>query len=598
MYNIINMIIYLTSNSNKATNSIRFSNILLSNRGYSLKSQLRCFSREINQLSDLQQTNDSTSFVKTNTNFPNECLNIDHKVVDIMDDASVSTVGVLSTEEFLSTKRTNLIRKEQYDNLKPHEIKKYISYKQDGYYTFDKTRKNDVPIPFKIPKYKTLVEKSRIYRNLTSDELTRNDSNDKLLFQNEKIYDKSNEEYYKSFFKDRERFFDGYGKQLSLIERKIINSNESNGNRTRISPLKYWIKPNYVSPERNEIMELNSFDLKFVMMNEAKHNSIGNSVNDKTWDALLDRAISLQKASNIRTLLRYLYSVSIPSVTNPKVKGLVDIIYKRKHEMKPKHYVYLFQALSRLKIRDQRLSDDLYEMMLCWPILRNNFIIKAVNSLSKLDMVDNILINPLKETLSNRIHDLSGRECRRIKPISIMDMFTDDMTVEFLNRCEYYKSYFGDSPRNMGLIELYLRLLRPNVYNNLNKSTKQFLADLREYRKSNKELLHEEKESTMSAEHEDISRILNIMNVKHQNCISAGQITLDIFEPTTNTVIEVNNKYQYYDGTMKLTSLAKRRHDLISAMGFRLFHIPYRWWNMLESDENKIEQIKRMFINL
>eukprot|EP00375_Theileria_parva_P001475 XP_764147.1 hypothetical protein [Theileria parva strain Muguga] len=370
------------------------------------------------------------------------------------------------------------------------------------------------------------------------------------------------------------------------------------GNRTRISPNKYWIKEGYKSPTTEEIKSLSPFDLKFVMMNEAKLNTRVKSINPEIWDSFIERIISYNKKVNLNTLLRYLHAISITKINSSKVKNLIDMIYSRKYEMKPKHFVFMFQAQSRINIRDQRLYDDMYDMILCWPILRNNFIIKAANSISKLGISESILMKPLQEVIRNRISDFTGSECKRFKPITVMEMFTDEMIVEFIEKCEYHKCYFTCYSRNLDIIQLYLRLLKPDVYSNLKESTIDFLNKSRENNKEKRDLSNKKERRMSSSEHEDISRVLNLMGIKHQNCLEAGPFVFDIYEPKSKTVIEVNNKYQYYVGSNQLTSSAKRRHEMISAMGFKLLHIPYRWWNRLESDENKIESLKTLFINI
>ncbi|XP_953169.1 uncharacterized protein TA08805 [Theileria annulata] len=557
---------------------------------------IRCFNSESINSNKNDHITSSDSFLTVNDCSRNVLSN--ENVVDIMDDSSVSRIGILSREEFLSNKRTNLIDKNEYEKLKPHEANKYITSKKDGFYLYDKTNISVTDDNTKLPNYKKMVEKSKIL-SYTSDKLMKgNDIRDKLTFQDKKIYDKSNEDYYKSYFKDRERIFDGLGDKIKSIEDEIMKSRISpEGNRTRISPNKYWIKEGYKSPTNEEIKSLKPFDLKFVMMNEAKLNS-DKLVNKEIWDSFIERIISFKEKVNMSMLLRYMHAISIRKINSPKVNYLIDMICSRKHEMKPKHFVFFFQALSRINIRDERLYDLMYDMMLCWPILRNNFIIKAANSVSKLGISESLLIKPLQDVIRNRIPSISGSECKRLKPITIMDLFTDEMIVEFIEKCEYHKGYFHGYSRNLDIIQLYLRLVKTEVYSNLSESTVDFLNKSSENLKEKREFSNKDDRRMSSSEHEDISRVLNLMGIKHKNCLEAGPFVFDIYEPKSKTVIEVNNKYQYYVGSNQLTSSARRRHEMISAMGYKLLQIPYRWWNRLESDENKIESLKNLFINI
>lgn len=51
------------------------------------------------------------------------------------------------------------------------------------------------------------------------------------------------DEFYSSFFRDRERQFDGLGRKLHELEAKIIKEKQdemSTTKRTRIAPKSYW----------------------------------------------------------------------------------------------------------------------------------------------------------------------------------------------------------------------------------------------------------------------------------------------------------------------------------------------------------------------
>eukprot|EP00371_Babesia_bovis_P000947 XP_001609594.1 hypothetical protein [Babesia bovis T2Bo] len=465
---------------------------------------------------------------------------------------------------------------------------------------------------------------------LTSEdvEIGRRPRIERFHFLNKSIYEMTGDEFYGSFFRDRDRRVDGKERLLRQLETEILdkqNAALSGAPRSRISPRNYWFKPNYVSPTPNEVNKLNSLDLRFVMMNEARKATFDVGVDPDLWDAFLIRVNAISANVSLRTLLRFLQIISkVQLRPNDQLKLLVDSIHQRRGEMKPKHYVFLFQAIGRLRIRDQRIYDNLYEMLLCWSVLRNNFLVKAANALAKLDVCDSILIDPLRQVLGKRLNHFTSTDCLRVKAITVLDLFTDDMVLAFLSRCEYHKHHFRHYSRNLEIIELYMRILAPKLYNRVDESTKQFLIDIRQ-QTSSKKILNDDlagEESTPSdladcrntaasgeqsvalpfgddaISHcpylESISNTLSTMGIEHRNYMIAGPFVLDIYEPRSNTVIEVNREYQYYHNTTHLTSTARRRHELIAGMGFRLLHIPYRWWRQLGSDESKKNALREL----
>ncbi|ORM41430.1 uncharacterized protein BXIN_2452 [Babesia sp. Xinjiang] len=368
---------------------------------------------------------------------------------------------------------------------------------------------------------------------------------EKLHFLNKSIYDMTEDEFYGSFFRDRERQYDGKEKKLHQLETQILKEQQaalSAAPRTRIAPRHYWV------------------------------------------DAISPNVC-------VRTLLRFLQIVSKVQLSPTQhVRRLVDHIHRRRAEMKPKHYVFLFQALGRLRLRDQRLYDDLYEMLLCWSVLRNNFLIKAANALAKLGVCDSLLLQPLRQVLAKRIDVFSATDCLRIKAITVLDLFDDVMVIDFLSRCEFYKQHFRHYSRNLELIELYIRLQKSDLYDKLDDTIKQFLIDTREQSLS-KKLAENDTSDTgcyrvneddnvpkshvfHCSYHEDVSRILTLMNVDHRNYVIAGPFILDVYEPKSNTVIEINSEYQYYHGTTHLTATARRLMFLIKR--FAALYVPSR----------------------
>ncbi|GIX65335.1 RAP protein, putative [Babesia caballi] len=574
-----------------------------------------------------------------------------HTLVDISDENEDVSARVLTQKEFLAAKNTRFVTKEEYEKLKPHEVRKHVAATMKP---VDLEAKYGKKRAKKIIQRRELQEHGKVTWNprdrvgeadikeFSSDDidLDRRPRVERFHFLNKSVYDMTEDEFYSSFFRDRERRFDGMGNKLSTLEAQILKEQRdalSATPRTRIAPKAYWLKPDYISPTVDEVGTLNSMDLRFVMMNEARKAVATCEIDTDLWNAFLTRANAMASKVCLRTLLRFLQIVSKVQLTpSAPVKALVDHVHRRSAEMKPKHYVFLFQALGRLRLRDQRLYDDMYEMVLCWPVLRNNFLVKAANALAKLSVCDSLLLQPLRQVLAKRLESFSATDCVRVKAITVIELFDDDMVISFLQKCEYHRQHFRHYSRNLELIELYLRLLKTDVYDRLDDATKQFLIDARQQTLSKKLAesdlpdttedvndsvwLSSDNESSDScysgsgqsyedttrdtnqagsafttsppqpfhcAYHEDVSRVMTLMGVAHRNFMVAGPFSLDIFEPKSNTVIEINTEHQYYHGTTHLTAMARRRHEMIAGMGFRLLHIPYRWWRQLEGDQAK-----------
>ncbi|CAK0877107.1 unnamed protein product, partial [Prorocentrum cordatum] len=103
--------------------------------------------------------------------------------------------------------------------------------------------------------------------------------------------------------------------------------------------------------------------------------------------------------------------------------------------------------------------------------------------------------------------------------------------------------------------------------------------------------------SVFSSEmHEDVSRILgSVLGVEHNNRIAAGPLSVDICHLSSMTVVEVAAPWQYYLRSGQVTALARRRHELLRAMGFRLAHVPFHRWAALQGDdEGKADFLRRL----
>jgi len=76
--------------------------------------------------------------------------------------------------------------------------------------------------------------------------------------------------------------------------------------------------------------------------------------------------------------------------------------------------------------------------------------------------------------------------------------------------------------------------------------------------------------------------------------VTVGPFKVDMMHLASNTVVEVNYYHQFYANTKHLTATSRRRHDLLSAMGFNLIQIPFFVWDSLEDEPSKALFIKNL----
>merc|ERR1712039_10452 len=103
--------------------------------------------------------------------------------------------------------------------------------------------------------------------------------------------------------------------------------------------------------------------------------------------------------------------------------------------------------------------------------------------------------------------------------------------------------------------------------------------------------------------HADLSRILgDVLGVEHNNQLVAGPMTVDCCHMPTMTVVEAAARWQFYIYSTQVTALARRRQEMLRAMGFRVVQVPFHRWEALSNDEEKAEYLRSkcpsdMFIN-
>ncbi|KAF8820017.1 RAP domain-containing protein [Cardiosporidium cionae] len=400
------------------------------------------------------------------------------RIVDITSVKSNAEQGVPSP----------LANKYRSQNLKPHEVRKLLK-KEDQ----QKQKPSDKSALLKGLS-KSAFSKGHLISELGDFENGSTETNTNKFsflpnhFGTKGTYANKGSEYYKMYFQDRDRQLDGtgfaslsnLGKEMDSLDKETEVKTSYKSKGIRLSPKKYWYSEEYESPSPGNIADMKSKQLKFVMMNEARVVRKESAIDLDLWTAFMKRVLKLLRRVDLRTLLRFLQccaSVQLP--LDYHSKELIMAINERRALMKPKHYIMLFQGLSRIAFRDQNIIKNMNDMTLCWPILRNNYLIKAANSLAKLDVASHILFKPLQMTLAQRISGFSGHNCVAIKWITVLEVFDESMTVGFLQKCERYTAFFKNYSRNLQIVELYIRLIRPDIYNRLPSSSKVFLETCR-----------------------------------------------------------------------------------------------------------------------
>ncbi|CEM04275.1 unnamed protein product [Vitrella brassicaformis CCMP3155] len=469
----------------------------------------------------------------------------------------------------------------------------------------------------------------------------------------------SDTEYYRQFFADKDRALDGRQKEYEamLADEKSQEDKEGRAGvaRVRVKPSAYWIDEGYSTPEIGAVPFMQSMELRKAMMNEAYNVRKGCMLNVDVWEAFLRRAVELSDRVKARTLLRCLQAAaSVRFPCTPEWKALVQSVCRRKTELLPQDFFYLFQACARQRWRDRHLLEALKAMALAWPKLKNKAAIKSANALAKLDMGREHLCQPLKISLHQRIDTLTPENCASMNALTIQECLRDVSVEPFLRQCmHHHQGVTFHQAKELTTLEYHLRLVRPGLYGRLDPSVKYFLEELRRdviraaghtgqetFRDNPGEDSDREEEMAMGAGvddegeddgegdapisdsdsdgddattpaqhdtgkqhgvstmsswvHRDVCRLLTHMGVPHTSGLKAGPYTVDIFHAPSNTLIELNAPFQYYVGTALLTAATRRRHEMLQAMGFRLQHISHTKWETLRTDAHKVAHLRRL----
>uniref|UniRef100_A0A7S1LZA2 RAP domain-containing protein n=1 Tax=Alexandrium catenella TaxID=2925 RepID=A0A7S1LZA2_ALECA len=340
-----------------------------------------------------------------------------------------------------------------------------------------------------------------------------------------------------------------------------------------------------------------------------------------------------QKCS-LLSALRFMQDLaSVQAGPYSALQQILGRILESAQELKPHHCYILLQSMSRLRIRHQKAASILERMSVIWMLLPGKKFVRAANAVAKLDLGNNIWARPLKVALLRLLPRLSGPHLALLKAIAVMELLDDSEAMKaYLEQCERTRANHV-YPRHLQMIELHVHLLYPEVWAELDEELKLFLQEVRTAGEQSRaaggygpgagqgqESDSEDSEgsdadsdepeiarpATPSARgsfdkhrfsselHQDLSRVLReALGVEHQNLVSAGPLTLDMCHLPTMTAVEAGARWQYYLRSPRLTALARRRQELIRAMDFRLIHVSYHRWEMLETDEAKADYLRK-----
>jgi len=348
----------------------------------------------------------------------------------------------------------------------------------------------------------------------------------------------------------------------------------------------------------------------------------------------------IQRFCSLSTTLRFLQSLSSMR-TGPYTAlcRLASRAIEQDKDLRPVQCFFLLQALARLGLKHPKATKLLERMSLTWPTLRDKDFVKAANAVAKLDIAGGLWAKPLKAELVKALPRISGRQLANLKAIAAMELFDEPAAMRaYLEQCERMRTHFW-YPRHLQVVELHVHLLHPELWASLGEHVRLFLQEVRTAaeRSSSENVSpafalrskwqrwrpaatrsgssaaksdgdssdsedgtdsdtdtekdshpHFDKLAFTSALHSDVSRVLgSVLRIDHQNKLAAGPLTIDICHTPTMTVLEAAEKWQFYLRSPQPTAMARRRHELLRAMGFRLVQVPYHRWSTLPGDDEK-----------
>lgn len=417
--------------------------------------------------------------------------------------------------------------------------------------------------------------------------------------------------------------------------------------RKRISAKRFWIQADHVTPDPQLVAFMSTRELKFAMMNEAhlvrkwrsgqakgQGPGVGHAPGlpvgaSELWMALGYRAAELACGRSVRPLpgesegvegrapvvrcslqstLRFLQAMaSVQAGPQSAVLVLVNRVLENVRDLKPHQGFYILQAMSRLRLKHPKAGRVMQHLSLAWRSLAEKNFVKSANAVAKLDLSKELWAKPLKMTLATWLAVMAPKNLMRLKAIAVMELLDDeDAMRSYLQRCERDRSHFWYS-RHLQMVELHVHLLYPKLWESLEDEVRLFLQEVRNAahdstisRDDEDDEDDEDNEAPLAKRpnfdrkkfnselHQDLSRILGSMSIPHQNKIAAGPMVLDIHLHDM-CIVEASAAWSYYLRSSHLTALARRRQEMLKAMGFDMAVIPYFHWEQLKDDDAKRE---------
>ncbi|CAK9065310.1 Dolichyl-diphosphooligosaccharide--protein glycosyltransferase subunit STT3 (Oligosaccharyl transferase subunit STT3) [Durusdinium trenchii] len=262
--------------------------------------------------------------------------------------------------------------------------------------------------------------------------------------------------------------------------------------------------------------------------------------------------------------------------------------------------------MSRLRLKHPKAGRVLRHLSLAWRSLVEKTFVKSANAVAKLDLSQELWAKPLKMTLFTWLSTMSPQNLLRLKAIAVMELLDEGEAMRsYLQRCLEDRHHLVYS-RHLQMVELHVHLLYPNLWNSLSEEVRLFLEEIREAANASREDSHSDDDDLPATElvrqfdrqrfnselHQEVSRMLSSMGLQHRNKLSAGPMVLDI-HLAEMCIVEAAPAWQYYLRSSHLTALARRRQEMLQAMGFQVIVIPHFEWFQLESPDAQREFLRQ-----
>ncbi|CAE7324916.1 AL1 [Symbiodinium sp. CCMP2592] len=122
------------------------------------------------------------------------------------------------------------------------------------------------------------------------------------------------------------------------------------------------------------------------------------------------------------------------------------------------------------------------------------------------------------------------------------------------------------------IVELYLRLLEPGVYDATRQELKTLLAKARKVN-----IVVDDYMQNSSRLHRRISQWFTRVGLHHRSEVFLGPFMLDMVIGS-RVVVEIDGPSHFYRDTNTRTASSLLKHNLLKAMGFHVRHLPYQEW--------------------